>query len=93
MHLTHPIFSGKVLSLSHPARGEIMTLLVHYPSKKALRENIGLRLRYEETSFHGPEYRPDGWLTVAGRPAYSNVVKREFFARVLMRAGVIEKVT
>lgn len=32
-----------------------MTLMVHYPSKKALRESIGKRLVFQETSAFGPE--------------------------------------
>lgn len=70
-----------------------MTMLVHYASKKAMKECVGKALRYEETSFFGPEYRDNGWLTVAGRPSHSTVVKREFFARVLMKDGLIEKVS
>jgi hypothetical protein len=69
-----------------------MSMLVHYPSKKDLKASVGQPLKYEETSWHGVEYRPDGWLTVAGRPHMSRIVKREFFARVLMRAGLISKV-
>ena len=51
-------------------------LLVHYASKKAMKEAIGSPLRYTETSIFGPEFSPDGWLTVAGRPHLSSVVKR-----------------
>lgn len=69
-----------------------MTLAVIYPTKKALKESVGRPLRYSETSVFGNDYRPDGWLTVAGRPHLSPVVKREFFARVLMRDGLITKV-
>ena len=71
-----------------------MTLCVQYPTKKALKESIGQPLRYVETSIFGNEYAADGWLTVAGRPHISpRVVKREFFARVLMQDGKIAKVT
>lgn len=69
-----------------------MTMLVHYASKKAMKECLGKTLRYEETSLFGSEYRDNGWLTVTGRPSHSTVVKREFFARVLMKDGLIEKV-
>ena len=34
-----------------------MTLLALYPSKKNMKEHIGQRLNYEETSMFGPEYR------------------------------------
>lgn len=69
-----------------------MTLAIAYPSKKALKESVGKPLRYIETSMFGPEYKPNGWLTVAARPHLSSVVKREFFAQVLMRDGRIEEV-
>lgn len=68
-----------------------MTLVVKYPSKKALKENIGQRLRYIETSLFGPEYKPDGVLTVANRPHITGQ-GREFFANVTMANGLIVKV-
>jgi hypothetical protein len=70
-----------------------MTMLALYESKKALKEAVGKPLRYEETSFHGEEYKPDGVLTVAGRPHLSSICKREFFAQVTLAHGVIVKVT
>ena len=69
-----------------------MTMLVHYPSKKALKEAIGQSLRYTETSMYGAEYTPRGWLTVAGRPHLDRTIKREYFARVLMIDDKIAKV-
>ena len=68
-----------------------MTLVVKYPSKKALKENIGNRLRYIETSLFGPEYSDNGMLTVANRP-YITGQGREFFAQVWMENGLIAKV-
>lgn len=70
-----------------------MTMLAIYPSKKDLKAAVGQRLRYEETSMFGSEYKADGVLTVAGRPHLSSVVKREFFARVTMKDGLIVKVS
>ncbi len=67
-------------------------LCVHYESKKALKAAVGQPLRYTETSIFGPEYRPDGRLTVAGRPHMSSVVKREFFAEITMADGRIASV-
>lgn len=67
-------------------------LLVLYPSKKALKESIGGKLHYQETSLFGPEYKPDGELTVANRPHLSGM-GRELFATVTMRNGLIEKVS
>jgi hypothetical protein len=69
-----------------------MTMVVHYPSKKELKANIGKPLRYTETSMFGAEYRDDGTLTVANRPHITGL-GREFFARVTMANGLIAKVT
>ncbi len=68
-----------------------MTLVVKYPSKKVLKESIGQRLRYIETSMFGPEYRDDGVLTVANRPHITGI-GREFFANVTMESGIIKGV-
>jgi len=68
-----------------------MTLIVKYPSKKVLKESIGQRLRYIETSLFGPEYRDDGVLTVANRPHITGI-GREFFANVTMESGLIKGV-
>ena len=69
-----------------------MTMIVLYPSKKVLKENIGKRLRYQETSMFGPEYRDNGVLTVANRPHITGM-GREFFAQVTMKDGLIQKVS
>jgi hypothetical protein len=69
-----------------------MTMIAVYPSKKVLKENIGQRLRYQETSMFGPEYRDNGVLTVANRPHITGI-GREFFAQVTMKDGIIIKVS
>jgi hypothetical protein len=69
-----------------------MTMIAVYPSKKVLKENIGQRLRYQETSMFGPEYRDNGVLTVANRPHITGI-GREFFAQVTMKDGIITKVS
>ena len=69
-----------------------MTMIALYPSKKALKENIGQRLKYQETSMFGNEYRSNGVLTVANRPHITGM-GREFFAQVTMKDDVIVKVT
>ena len=69
-----------------------MTMIVRYPSKKALKEAIGQRLKYTETSMFGPEYRDNGVLTVANRPHITGL-GREFFAQVTMKDGIITKVS
>jgi hypothetical protein len=66
-------------------------MLVHYPTKKVLKENVGKPLRYAETSMFGEEYRADGVVTVAHRPHMTGK-GREFFARVTMKDGLIAKV-
>ena len=68
-----------------------MTLVVRYNSKKDLKAAVGQKLKYQETSMFGPEYRSTGTLTVAGRPHITGM-KREFFAQVTMRDDLIEKV-
>ena len=68
-----------------------MTMIVRYPSKKVLKENIGQRLKYTETSMFGPEYKDNGVLTVANRPHITGM-GREFFAQVTMKDGIIAKV-
>lgn len=71
-----------------------MTMLVCYPSKKALKASAGQALRYRETSLFGEEFRADGTLTVAYRPSIWKHAEggREFFARVKMAGGLIASV-
>ena len=66
-------------------------IILDYPSKKALKEQVGCPLRYIETSAFGPEYRDNGSLTGANRPTVTGH-KWEFFANVTMKDGVIDKV-
>lgn len=68
-----------------------MTLIVKYQSKKVLKESIGQRLKYIETSLFGPEYQDNGTLTVANRPHITGI-GREFFANVTMQSGIIKGV-
>mgnify|MGYP003654746851 CR=1 FL=1 len=68
-----------------------MTIIFIYESKKQLKENIGQRLKYIETSMFGDEYRPDGMLTGANRPHITGI-GREFFSNVTMKDGLITKV-
>ena len=37
-------------------------IILDYPSKKVLREQVGRSLRHIETSMFGPEYRDNGTL-------------------------------
>ena len=68
-----------------------MTLLALYPSKKNMKENIGQRLSYQETSWFGPEYQSNGELTVCNRPHMTGM-GREWFGQVTLEDGVIVKV-
>lgn len=69
-----------------------MTMIALYPSKKMLKEAVGQRLKYQETSMFGNEYKPNGVLTVANRPHITGMGK-EFFAQVTMKDGIIQKVS
>lgn len=66
-------------------------LIFKYKSKKELKENVGQRLIYIETSLFGEEYKPNGLLVGANRPHITNM-GREFFANVLMKDGIITQV-
>tara|TARA_R110000824_G_scaffold249439_1_gene438404 strand:- start:466 stop:672 length:207 start_codon:yes stop_codon:yes gene_type:complete len=66
-------------------------IVFNYPSKKALKENIGKRLNFIETSMFGPEYTDNGQLTGANRPHITGI-GREFFAQITMRNGLIDAV-
>jgi len=66
-------------------------IIFNYKSKKILKEQIGQRLNYIETSIFGEEYRRDGVLTGANRPHITGQ-GREFFAEVIMKNGLIHSV-
>ena len=66
-------------------------IIFNYKSKKLLKEQIGQRLDYIETSLFGEEYRRDGVLTGANRPHITGK-GREFFANVTMKNGLIDSV-
>lgn len=66
-------------------------IVFNYPSKKALKENIGKPLEYIETSMFGAEYIDNGLLVGANRPHITGI-GREFFAQVTMCNGFIDSV-
>ena len=68
-----------------------MTMIAVYPSKKALKENVGKSLIYMETSMFGEEYLANGTFVVANRPHITHM-GREFFATVTMKNGLIASV-
>lgn len=59
-----------------------------YKTKKALKEAIGNRLNFVETSMFSPEYKDDGKFTVVGPSPY----ERKWYAIVSMENGRITKV-
>ncbi len=69
-----------------------MMLLTGYTSKKELKENVGQRLIYKETSLFGPEYRSNGTFVAAHRPQLTFLKGREFFAEITMKDDVIASV-
>ena len=68
-------------------------MIALYPSKKVLKENIGQRLKYRETSVFGPEYKSNGSFCVSNRPSITGIKGREFFAEVTMKDDLIAKVS
>ena len=68
-------------------------MILHYTSKKELKENIGKHLKYQETSMFGPEYKSDGTFCGSNRPSITGIKGREFFAEVTMKNDLIEKLT
>jgi len=60
-----------------------------YPTKKKLKESVGKRLRFVETSMFGTEYRSSGDFCVVGPCAYTN---RKWYATVTMENDLIKKV-
>jgi hypothetical protein len=69
--------------------GANIMMIVHYQSKKAMKESIGQRLRYTETSLFGAEYRADGTFCGSNRPQITGAGGREFFATITMKDGLI----
>ena len=68
-------------------------MILNYESKKELKENIGNRLRYTETSFFGEEYESNGSVAGCNRPSHpEGTGTREFFAEVTMVDDLINEV-
>ena len=64
-------------------------IAAHYLTKKMLKEQVGKRLQYSETSMFGPEYKHDGKFCVVGPSSY----ERKWYAEVTMKEGLIAKVS
>ena len=67
-------------------------LIFNYKSKKQLRENIGNKLSYKETSKFGLEYKKNGVLVGSNRPFNTCNKGKEFFAEVTIKNNIIVKV-
>ncbi len=70
-------------------------MILNYATKKELTAKIGQPLDYTETSMFGEEFKADGSFPGCNRPSINPRAGegwREFFARVTMTAGRIEKV-
>jgi hypothetical protein len=63
-------------------------LILHYASKKELKEAIGRPLAYE-TSLFDAEYHRNGKVIGSNRPSITGINGREFFAEVTLRDGLI----
>jgi hypothetical protein len=63
-------------------------MIAVYPTKKSLKENIGKKLKYIETSLFGNEYQSNGTIVVCNRPHITNI-GREWFAQVKMSDDII----
>ena len=63
-------------------------MIAVYPTKKSLKENIGKKLNYIETSLFGNQYQSNGTIVVCNRPHMTNI-GREWFAEVTMKNDII----
>lgn len=74
-----------------------MSILLRYKSKKELKEKAlnqsRYALRYSETSLFGNEVSDNCDVTGSNRPSITGIKGREFFARLIIRDGVITKIT
>lgn len=73
-----------------------MSILLYYPSKKAMKEKVLGKsrhaLRYNETSMFGAEVSDNCDVTGSNRPSITGVKGREFFAAISIRDGIIKGV-
>lgn len=77
------------VSISLQQRGKAMMGVYGYKTKKQLKESVGQRFQYVETSIFGPEYKGDGSYTVVGPDAYHD---RRFYATVTVKDNHIVSV-
>ena len=74
-----------------PTNGETEMMILLYKTKKDLIAEVGQRLKYQETSMFGNEYKSTGSFCGCNRPHLTGF-KREFFAEVTMEDGKISRV-
>jgi len=77
---------------------EIM-IIVNYKSKKDLKNEIGKKLDYTETSMFGNEYKSNGKFSACNRPSINSVLinrgilrAREFFTTITIENDLIKSV-
>ena len=74
-------------------------MIVNYKSKKDLKNSIGKKLDYTETSLFGNEYKSNGKFSACNRPSINTILinrgilkAREFFTTITMENDLIKKV-
>ena len=74
-------------------------MIVNYKSKKDLKNSIGQKLDYTETSMFGNEYKTNGKFSGCNRPSINSVLinrgilrAREFFATITIENDLIKSV-
>ena len=67
-------------------------IVLNYPTKKELKTQIGKPLNYTETSMFGNEVSADCEVCGCNRPHLTGY-KREFFANVTLKEGLIVAVS
>ena len=74
-------------------------MIIHYYSKKELKEKIGKALDYTETSLFGAEYKANGKFSACNRPSINTTLinrgilkAREFFTTITMENDLLKKV-
>ena len=74
-------------------------IIVNYKSKKDLKNEIGKKLDYTETSMFGNEYKSNGTFSACNRPSINSVLinrgilrAREFFTTITIENDLIKSV-
>jgi len=69
-----------------------MCIFLQYRSKRNLKNSVGKRLYYAETSIHGPEYCDNGVLFGFGEHRKNGKPEISWHAKVTMADGLISAV-